>query len=71
MDSSATKAKLMALWHEEEALRREFMSSAPVVYMETRAAKLDSQLFKTKPYERYAVGVLLGLFIHKVFLTPK
>jgi hypothetical protein len=62
-----TKARLLELWREEESLRHAFMHSEPVVYAEKTAVRLDSELFKAKPYERYAVGMLLGLFISKVF----
>jgi hypothetical protein len=65
---NSERQQLAKLWHEEEALRHALMISKPVVYVENTAQYVDNALFKTNPYERYAVGVLFGLFIHRVWL---
>ena len=62
------RQQLIKLWNEEEALRHALMVSKPILYVENTAQYVDNALFKTNPYERYAVGIMLGLFIDRVWL---
>ena len=55
------------LFNAEETLRHEIMHSDAVINAEKLAARVDDDLFQAHPRMRYLPGVILGLFIGRVF----
>ena len=69
MNTVTWQKEVQVLWKEEEALRHALLTNPSVVYVERAAQRWDANTFREKPYERYAVGLLVGLFVHRILAT--
>jgi len=63
---STFRKDIASLVKEEEEVRREVLSSLPVVYTEHFLQRADGYVFGKHPYGRYIAGAVGGLFINYI-----